>query len=326
VATATLVSPLRNQELFGLDKQPSGNQVIAIDTLGGSALIATMLPPYDDQFCSASSHTTNELLVGGFEMSTGFSEIQRISPGGTVTAEFTSTSTTPQGDTVDVQAIRYRPDGVAWFGMSEGTDRFDTLDTFGTTSKIGGPQGNDGTGPSSIAPFGNDLVYSGPWGFEFTSMGSVVGFADLIARYDDVTKDNDAIAKVGVTFPRLAAPGGDLRVLDGSTGELFRFVDLNSDGDHYFIMGTTSQTAEDDPGERIPAGQLPSGFNTLRLDPLTGDMITTRIVGTAPQHITVMRLTDLNSDGDVDDAGEQTVVYDAGAPPGSNIQGVLLKY
>jgi hypothetical protein len=39
-----------------------------------------------------------------------------------------------------------------------------------------------------------------------------------------------------------------------------------------------------------------------------------------------MRLTDLNSDGDVDDAGEQTVVYDAGAPPGSDIQGVLLKY
>jgi hypothetical protein len=39
-----------------------------------------------------------------------------------------------------------------------------------------------------------------------------------------------------------------------------------------------------------------------------------------------MRLDDLNSDGDVDDAGEQTVVFDAGAPPGTNIQGVLLKY
>ena len=55
-------------------------------------------------------------------------------------------------------------------------------------------------------------------------------------------------------------------------------------------------------------------------------MITTRIVGTAPQHITVMRLKDLNMDGDVDDDGEQTVVFDAGAPPGTDIQGVLLNY
>ncbi len=169
-------------------------------------------------------------------------------------------------------------------------------------------------------------MYSAPWGFEFTHQGQVVGFADLIARYDDVTKDNEAIAKVGVTFPRLAAPGGDLRVLDGSTGELFRFDDINGDGDHYFIQGTTTQTAEDDPGERIAAGQLPIGFNTLRLDPATGDMIATRIVGTAPQHITVLRIVDLNADGDVDDAGEQTVVFDAGAPPGTDIQGVLLKY
>lgn len=325
-ASITLVPAFRNQELFGMDKQPSGNQVIAIDNLGGSQFVAAMLPPYNDVFCSASSLTTNELLVGGFEMSTGFSEIQRISPLGVVTAEFTSTSTTPQGDTIDVQAIRYRPDGVAWFGMSDNSDRFDTLDAAGNTTKIGGPMGNDGVGPTSIAPFGNDLVYSGPWGFEFTEMGNVVGFADLIARYDDVTKNHDAIAKVGVTFPRLAAPGGDLRVLDGSTGELFRFVDLDSDGDHYFIQGTTVQTAEDDPGERIPAGQLPEGFNTLRLDLLTGDMISTRIVGIAPQHITVMRLADLNSDGDVDDAGEQTIVFDAGAPAGSDIQDVLLKY
>jgi hypothetical protein len=210
--------------------------------------------------------------------------------------------------------------------MSENADRFDTLDAAGNTTRIGGPTGNDGFGPSSIAPFGNDLVYSGPWGFEFMQMGNVVGSADLIARFDDVTNDNDAIAVVGVALPQLAAPAGDLRVLDGSTGELFRFVDLNSDGDHYFIQGTTIQTAEDDPGERIPAGQLPDGFNTLRLDPATGDMIATRIVGTAPQHITVMRLDDLNSDGDVDDAGEQTVVFDAGAPPGTDIRGVLLKY
>jgi hypothetical protein len=326
----TLVAPFRNQELFGLDEQPSGNQVVEIDNLGGSQLVAVMLPPYDDQFCSASSHTTNELLVGGFEMSTGFSEIQRISPAGVVTAEFTSTSTTPQGDTIDVLAIRYRPDGVAYFSMSEGQDTLDELDPAGVilTPRIGGPSGNDGTGPRSIAPFGNDLVYSAPWGFEFTHSGDTAGFADLIARFDDATNDNDAIAVVGVTFPRLAAPGGDLRVLDGSTGELFRFDDLNSDGDHYFIMGagTATQSAEDDPGERIAAGQLPVGFNTLRLDPLTGDMIATRIVGTAPQHITVMRLVDLNSDGDVDDAGEQTVVFDAGAPPGTDIQGVLIKY
>jgi hypothetical protein len=286
-----------------------------------------MMAPYDDQFCSADSHTTNELLVGGFDVVTGFSQIQRISPAGAVTVEFTSTGTNPQtGDFEEVQAIRYRPDGVAWFSLSEGMDFFDTLNAAGSTTKITDPTGNDGFGPTRIAPFGNDLVYSGPWGFEFTSMGSVVGFADLIGRFDDMASTNVAIAKVGVTFPRLAAPGGDLRVLDGRTGELFRFVDVNMDGDHYFIMGTTTQTAEDDPGERLPAGQIPLGFNTLRLDPLTGDMITTRIVGTSPQHITVMRLTDLNSDDDVDDPGEQTVVFDAGAPPGTDIQGVLLKY
>ena len=39
-----------------------------------------------------------------------------------------------------------------------------------------------------------------------------------------------------------------------------------------------------------------------------------------------MRLDDLNSDGDVDDPNEQTVVFDAGAPPGTDIQAVLLKY
>jgi hypothetical protein len=161
-------------------------------------------------------------------------------------------------------------------------------------------------------------------------MGSPVGFLDLVARYDAGTGDNDPFAKVGVSFPSLAAPGGDLRILDGITGELFRFVDLPmglGDGDHFFIdTGAIPQTAEDDPGERLSAGQLPAGFNTLYLDPLTGDMITTRIVGTVPQHITVMRLTDLNMDGDVDDLNEQTIIFDAGAPTGTDIRGVLLKY
>ena len=77
----------------------------------------------------------------------------------------------------------------------------------------------------------------GPWGFELMQMGNQVGFASLVARCDNGTNDNDAFAKVGVSSRSLAAPGGDLRILDGSTGELFRFDDLNRDGDHYFIQG-----------------------------------------------------------------------------------------
>ena len=92
------------------------------------------------------------------------------------------------------------------------------------------------------------------------------------------------------------------------------------------VMGQTIQTAVDDPGERIAAGQLPIGFNRLRLDFVTGDIIATRVVGTVPQRITVMRVADLNSDGDVDDPGEQAIVFDAGAPAGTDIQDVLLKY
>jgi hypothetical protein len=129
----------------------------------------------------------------------------------------------------------------------------------------------------------------------------------------------------------LVAPGGDLWVLDGGTGALFRFEDLNGDGDHYFILtesvaGQIVQSAVDDPGERISAGQLPVGFNQLQLDSVTGDIIATRVVGTAPQRITVMRVADLNSDGDVDDEGEQEIVFDAGAPPGTDTADALLKY
>jgi hypothetical protein len=39
-----------------------------------------------------------------------------------------------------------------------------------------------------------------------------------------------------------------------------------------------------------------------------------------------MRVADLNSDGDVDDAGEQEIVFDAGAPPGTDAADALLKY
>jgi hypothetical protein len=45
-----------------------------------------------------------------------------------------------------------------------------------------------------------------------------------------------------------------------------------------------------------------------------------------PQRITVMRVADVNGDGDIDDAGEQVIVFDAGAPPGTDAADVLLKY
>ena len=59
---------------------------------------------------------------------------------------------------------------------------------------------------------------------------------------------------------------------------------------------------------------------------MTGDIIATRVVGSVPQRITVMRVADLNRDGDVDDSEEQEIVFDAGAPPGTDTADVLLKY
>jgi len=318
-----------------LDRKPAGNQVSSIDTAGIAQFHASLLAPYDDEFGSSSLHDTNEIMLGGFQTSTGFSEIQRIDPLGNVTGVFTSTTITPLGDTIDVQAIRYRSDGDAYFAMSEGQHTLTRVDEFGTLTAIGGPSGNDGFGPSTIAPFenSNTSVYSGSWTVELLGQGNQVeGSADLVARYTPGPPvSNQFIARTGVALPQLVAPGGDLWILDGSTGELFRFDDLDSDGDYYHIettmvMGTTIQTAVDDTGERIPAGQLPIGFNRLRLDFATGDIIATRVVGSVPQHVTVMRVADLNSDGDVDDPGEQQVVFDAGAPAGTDIYDALLKH
>jgi hypothetical protein len=329
----TLVPPLRKQLLFGFDQQSSQIQVVSINKNGSGQFVAAMLPPYDDRFGPVDSHTSNEILVTGLQLSTYFSQIQRIDVARNVLAQFTSDSTTPDGDTIDVEAIRYRPNGAAYFAMSEGQHTLSRLEPTGSISAIGGPSGNTGSGPTAIAPFGTDVVYSATWLFELKQGGNVEGIADLVARFDDTGpgSDNDPVARVGFLSPQLAAPGGSLRMLDHVTGQMLRFVDLNGDGDHYFIEtttidGNTVQNAVDDPGERLPAGQLPSGFGTLRVDSATGDMITTRIVGTAPQHISVMRLRDLNSDGDVDDSGEQTLVFDAGAPPGTNIVDVTLKY
>lgn len=326
----TLVPALRNQLLFGFDQQSSQIQVVSINTGGMSQFEAAMLPPYDDRFGPVDSHTSNEILVTGLQLSTFFSQIQRIDVARNVLAQFTSDSTTPDGDTIDVEAIRYRPNGAAYFAMSEGQHTLSRLEPTGSISAIGGPSGNDGFGPTAIAPFGTDVVYSAPWLFELTAQGNVVGIADLVARFGPGSS-NDPVARVGFFSPQLAAPGGSPRMLNPVTGEMFRFVDLNGDGNHYFIQtttvnGNTVKNAVDDPGERLPAGQLPAGFDTLRVDSATGDMITTRIVGTAPQHISVMKLRDLNSDGDVNDSGEQTLVFDAGAPPGTNIVDVALKY
>ncbi len=330
---ATAVVPLRDQELFGLDRKSAGNRIVSLDTMGNAQFVAALLAPYDDQFCSSSSHDANEILVGGVESSTGFSEIQRVDSAGNVTDVYTSTTITPIGDTIDVGAIRYRPDGQAYFAMSEGQHVLTRVDQSGSLFPIGGPNGNDGFGPTAIAPFGNDLVFSGPWGVELLGQGNKVqGFAELVARYSGGSPvSNKFIAKIGVSLPRLIAPGGDLWILDGSTGELWRFEDLNSDGDHYFILtesvaGKIVQSAVDDPGERISAGQLPVGFNQLQLDTVTGDIIATRVVGTAPQRITVMRVADVNGDGDVDDAGEQVIVFDAGAPAGTDAADALMKY
>jgi hypothetical protein len=327
-ATATLVPPLRTQLLYGMDDQGSTTRIVTLDATGGAQPLASLSAPYNQSFGPADSHTTNELLVSGFAPGTGFSEIQRISALGVVTPVFTSDSLTQLGDTIDPLAIAYRPDGWAYFAMTEGSHTLSRISPAGDLSSIGGPKdpgSNEDFGPNAIAPFGNDLVFSGPWSFDLKP-----GFADLVARYDDATGKNDSLVSPGFGVPGLAAPGGDLRVLDPETGELFRFVDVNGDGEHFEIVGLTAQ---DDPGERFDAGTLPdedlflpSGFDTLNLDPMTGDMITTRIVGNVPQRIIVLRLDDLNADGDVDDAGEQVVVFDAGAPPGTNIRGVRLKY
>jgi len=327
---AEAVAPLRDQELFGLNQKPTGNQIVSIDTAGNAPFLAAMLAPYDDEFCASSSHDSNEMLVGSIQSSTGFSQIQRIDSAGNVTPVFTSTTVTPFGDTIDPQAIRYRPDGEAYFAMSEGQHTLTRVNQSGQLTVIGGPTGNDGDGPIAIAPFGNNLVYSGPWGMTLLGSGNKIeGFAELVGRY--VPGSNTFVARVGVSQPRLVAPDGELWILDGESGELFRFEDLDADGNYYDIVtensaGQIIQYAVDDPGERIAAGQLPVGFNRLHLDAVTGDIIATRVVGTVPQRITVMRVADLNSDGDVDDAGEQAVVFDAGAPAGTDTVDVLLKY
>jgi hypothetical protein len=334
-ADATIVAPLRNVALYATDRSTGSNRIMILDTLGAGTLHASMLTPYTNAFGPVDSHTNNDMLVSGFEAGTGFSQIQRIFSNGALSAVFTSNSTTPLGDTIDPHALRYRLDGWAYFAMSEGSSTLARISPAGATSNIGGPNNpgtNEGFGPTAIATFGNDLVFSGPWSFDL-SQGQTVGFADLIARFDDGANTNDSFVWAGFAFPRLAAPAGDLRILNVSSGELFRFEDTNMDGDHFEIVGTSVETAQDDPGERFAAGLLPdpllllpSGFDTLNLDQMTGDVITTRIAGTPPQRIIVMRLDDLNADGDVDDAGEQTVVFDAGAPPGLDISEVVLKY
>jgi hypothetical protein len=91
-------------------------------------------------------------------------------------------------------------------------------------------------------------------------------------------------------------------------------------------VGTNILSAEDDPGERFSVGQLDPGFVTLTLDLTNQDMIATRIVGNVPQRITVMAIRDLNGDGDVEDSGEKTTLFDAGAPVGTDIRAVKLKY
>jgi hypothetical protein len=328
----TVVAPLRNQTLFGMDRQPNGNRVVSINTNGTSQPLATLLWPYDDEFCAASSHTNNQLLVGSFDAGTRFSEIQRISSTGSVTVVFTSNTITPLGDTIDVQALRYRPDGSAYLAMSEGQHRLSRIDPSNTLTPIGPPPGTDGYGPVAVAPFGNSLVYSGPWGVELLGQGSsVVGFADLVAAYDSTSSMNTFLARMGVSQPRLVAPDGDLWILDGGTGQLFRFEDIDGDGDHYEIEsstsgGVTTKWAVDDPGERILAGQLPIGFDQLHLNPSTGKVMAMRVVGSVPQRITMMLVDDLNGDGDVNDAGEQAVVFDAGAPTGTDIAEIVVKY
>jgi hypothetical protein len=327
----SLVPPLRNRSLFGFDQQSSLIEVISIDKSGIGRFHAAMLAPYDDRFGPADSHASDEILVTGIQSSTFFSQIQRIGVTASVLPQFTSDSTTPDGDTIDVEAIRYRPDGAAYFAMSEGQHLLSRIAPNGSISAIGGPSGNAGFGPSAVAPAGSNVVYSAPWLFELTYRGKVVGIADLVARFDDTASSNEPIARVGFLSPQLAAPGGNLWMLNATTGEMFRFVDLNGDGNHYFIQttivgGQTVMNAMDDPGERLLAGQLPLGFDTLRLDPETGDMFASRIAGTSPQHVSVMRLRDLNSDGDVNDSGERMLVFDAGAPLGTNLVDVTLKY
>jgi hypothetical protein len=327
-ATAEIVAPVLDQALYATDRSTGINRIMILDTMGGSTHLTDMLTPYTNGFGPVDSHTNNELLVSGFEAGTGFSQIQRIFPNPVgLSAVFTSRSTTPLGDTIDPQALRYRLDGWAYFAMSEGSHTLSRTDPFGSISSIGGPNdpgSNEGFGPTAIAPFGLDLVFSGPWSFDLTQ-GQTVGFADLIARFDDDANSNKSFVWAGFSFPRLAAPGGDLRILNTSTGALFRFEDTNLDGDHFEIVGTSVETAQDDPNERFPAGFLPMGFDTLNLDHMTGDVITTRIVGIAPQRIMVMRLVDVNANG-VYEESEQTVVFDAGAPAGLDIGAVVLKY
>jgi hypothetical protein len=324
LATVTLVGAMRDQALYGMDASGAGLRVVTLGTDGSSQQLAPLAAPYTRSFGPSASHTTNEVLVSGFAPSTGLSQIQRISPTGLVTPVFTPAEPPAGGDTIDPLAIAYRSDGWAYFAMSDGQETLSLLDPQGDISNIGGPSGpgaNEGFGPTAIAPSGLDVVYSGPWSFDL-SKGQSFGSANLVARFQE-PRTNEAFVWPGFSFPRLAAPNGDLHILDPATGDLFRFVDVDGDGDHFDIIDLTAQ---DDPDERVSVGQLDPGFVTLTLDPMTQDMIATRIVGNVPQRITVMAIRNLNGDGDLEDAGEKTILFDAGAPAGTDIRAVKLKY
>jgi hypothetical protein len=332
-ADVTVVPPLRALSFFGLDVLPPSvddSGFVVLDTLGGAPAHAALLGPYFME--EPDSNGLNELVVSGLEATTFQTAFQTVDATGAVTLAHVIT------DANDfVTDLRLQDDGTIYAAADDGRYGFSRISTAGQATHIGAPSGSTGFGEGTLALAGADVVYTGPWDYEYSQGPTVIGTASLVGLYDAAQSGQQqhvpvAVATWGTAADSMVAPGGVLHAIDGPSGVVYRFVDLDGDGDHFFLQdsvdefGNPVREALDDPGEREVFANLPLALaGTLRADLTTGALFAARVTGVDPKRVRVLKLVDLNGDGDADDAGEQVVVFDAAAPAGTSIGGVDLK-
>ncbi len=329
-ADVTVVPPLRALSFFGLDVLPPSvddSRFVVLDTLGGAQAHATLLEPYFME--ETDSNGLNELVVSGLEATTFQTAFQTVDATGAVTLAHVIM------DANDfVTDLRLQDDGTIYAAADDGRYVFSRLSTAGQVTHIGAPSGSTGFGEGTLGLAGADVVYTGPWDYEYSQGPTVIGTASLVGLYDAAQSAQlqhvpVAVATWGTAADSMVAPGGLLHAIDGPSGVVYRFVDLDGDGDHFFLQdsvdefGNPVREALDDPGEREVFANLPLA-DTLRADLTTGALFAVRVTGVDPKWVRVLKLVDLNGDGDADDAGEQVVVFDAAAPAGTSIGGVDL--
>lgn len=124
------------------------------------------------------------------------------------------------------------------------------------------------------------------------SAGEVTVFFDITSPLTDPVTDPEAIA---------AAPDGSIIVGDTATGRIVRLRDLDGDGT---ALGAGEATVIYDAGGSVPLTDLDS----LQVDAAG------RIYAIDEDNGTVIRLEDLNGDGDALDPAELLLFYDGTAP------------